>query len=126
MLKEIEVSITLADHIVHKMGASLTHHGEPAASDEVDAYVQGLCRRVQINGCHMPRFCNAQGCFKKPVVHPDPIDYQLGAPSIRPPTQISKEVVLFTSAQLPRAVSKFYRNTRCDHLQFSPPDQQVP
>jgi len=76
VLEEIEVPITLADRIVHRMDASLTSHSEPAASSEVDAYGQSLCRRVQVNGCHMPRLGNAQGCFKKPVVHPDPIDYQ--------------------------------------------------
>jgi len=36
----------------------------------------------------MPWLGNPQGCFKKHVVHPDPIDYQLGAPGIRLATQI--------------------------------------
>ena len=64
VLDEVEVPITLAERIVHWMDAILFRHGEPATGGEIDAYGQGLCRRVQVNRCHMPRLGNAQDRLK--------------------------------------------------------------
>src|SRR5215467_2670717 len=43
---------------------------KPAADDKVDANRQDLACGIEIDAPHVPRFGNAESCFKQLVLHP--------------------------------------------------------